>query len=221
MPERANDKATARSRFVNNRLTLGNHALHRASSAITQELLKTPELRVSESHPTLSVCAYVSFGTEPDTSELIDTLYSRGTRVLLPVVLADADLDWAVFDGRLAQGRFGMREPAGERLGVEAIQHADVVIVPALAVSDSGQRLGRGGGAYDRALARLARGAAPTQPSTPRLRPWVCALVYDHELNVEIPVEPHDQSVHAACAPGGLVRFVRPDNASGRSGWIS
>jgi 5-formyltetrahydrofolate cyclo-ligase len=208
MPDSINDKATVRSRFVNDRLTLGNHLLREASSAVTKRLLQAPELRVSEKRAGLTVCAYASFGSEPDTTELLDTLVAMGVRILLPVLLPDSDLDWAVYDARLAPGRRGLREPVGERLGVEAIRRADVVLVPALAVSPIGQRLGRGGGSYDRALARLSvRKAAGSQPSAHVARPWVCALVYDHELDAAIPVEAHDQLVDAACAPSRLIRF--------------
>lgn len=211
MPESANDKATVRSRFVNDRLTLGNHLLRKASSALTQRLLQAPELRVYASGDVLTVCAYASFGTEPDTTELVDTLHAQGVRVLLPVLLPDADLDWAVYDGRFVPGRFGLREPVGDRLGAEAIRAADAVLVPALAVTPTGYRLGRGGGSYDRALAHLtARKTDLTQTSvqSARLRrPWVCALVYDHELDADFPVDAHDQPVDAACAPSRLVRF--------------
>ena len=48
--------------------------------------------------------------------------------------------------------RLGLLEPDGERLGVDAIATADVVLVPGLAVAADGMRLGRGGGSYDRAL---------------------------------------------------------------------
>ena len=207
MPESANDKATVRSRFVNDRLTLGNYALSKASSALAQRLLQAPELRVFESERSLTVCAYAAFGTEPDTTELIEALTAQGVRVLLPVLLPDADLDWAVYDTRFEVGRFGLREPVCERLGTEAIRAASVVLVPALAVSSTGQRLGRGGGSYDRALARLT---VPQDNPSQRSRPWICALVYDHELDATFPVEPHDQPVDAACTPSRLVRFTEP-----------
>ena len=209
MPESANNKATVRSRFVNDRLTLGNYALSKASSALAQRLLQAPELRVSEQEHSLTVCAYAAFGTEPDTAELIEALTAQGIRVLLPVLMPDGDLDWAVYDAQFEVGRFGLREPVGERLGAEAIRAASVVLVPALAVSSTGQRLGRGGGSYDRALARLTM---PQHNHPQRSRPWVCALVYDHELGATFPVESHDQPVDAACTPSRLVRFAEPSS---------
>lgn len=161
------------------------------------------------------MCVYVSFGTEPDTDALMGALTTRGVRVLLPVLLPDASLDWAVYDGQFRKGRLGLREPTGTRLGVAAVRKADVVLVPALAISRAGARLGRGGGSYDRALSllpprnteRKSPNAQTKHPGT-QLRPWVCALVYDDELDADFPIAAHDQPVDAACAPGRLVRFT-------------
>jgi 5-formyltetrahydrofolate cyclo-ligase len=65
-----------------------------------------------------------------------------------------------------------------------------VIIVPALAVSRTGMRLGRGGGSYDRALARAGRAVK-------------VALLHDGELRDDIPAEPHDQRVDAVITPAG------------------
>jgi len=61
--------------------------------------------------------------------------------------------------------------------------------VPALAVDAAGRRLGRGGGSYDRALARVG-------PLIPLI-----ALVYDDELIEHVPAEAHDIPVRATASP--------------------
>lgn len=140
------------------------------------------------------VTGYVPVGTEPGGAELPEALRaSLGSagRLLLPVLRPDLDLDWAVYTGSdalITAGR-GVREPVGERLGVSAIGAADLVVVPALAVDRRGIRLGRGGGSYDRALARVSAGAL------------VVALLYDDELVERVPAEPHDRPVHAVITP--------------------
>lgn len=134
------------------------------------------------------VAAYVSVGTEPPTTQLL----ARLPGALLPVLLADNDLDWAT--GPLRPAGRGLLEPTGPRLGREAIAGCDVVLVPALAVDRSGNRLGRGGGSYDRAL-RRATGLT-------------IAVLYDDDLVDEVPVGPHDVPVRAAVTPSyGLVTF--------------
>ncbi|MCP2168714.1 5-formyltetrahydrofolate cyclo-ligase [Goodfellowiella coeruleoviolacea] len=145
------------------------------------------------------VCAYVPVGAEPGSLDLLDRLAGAGYRVLLPVVVGAAPLEWSVFTGAagLAPGRHGLREPAGVRLGAAAVTEARAVLVPALAVDRAGVRLGRGGGHYDRSLA-LARPASP-----------LVAVVRDDEVVAELPAEPHDVRMTAALTPGrGLVRLL-------------
>ena len=115
--------------------------------------------------------------------------------LLLPALHPDRDLDWAAYDGTLIAGRTlaRLREPPGPRLGLDAIASADIVLVPALAVDAGGARLGRGGGSYDRALARV-------RPGVP-----VIALLYPGELVPVLPAEPHDRQVTGALTPSGLV----------------
>jgi 5-formyltetrahydrofolate cyclo-ligase len=162
------------------------------SRGLAGHLLAAPELTGAA-----TVAAYVSIGSEPGTSWLLDGLARRGTRVLLPVLLPDGDLDWAPYGGddALASGRLGLLEPAGERLGVEAIAGADAVLVPGLAVSPTGMRIGRGGGSYDRALARVPVGT------------FTCVLLYDDEVGRDVPTEPHDRAVGAVATPSGIRRF--------------
>jgi 5-formyltetrahydrofolate cyclo-ligase len=115
--------------------------------------------------------------------------------LLLPALVSDRDLDWAAYEGNLTAGATLPRlwEPEGSRLGVGAISAADIVLVPALAVDMAGTRLGRGGGSYDRALARV-------RPGVP-----VIALLYPDELVPVLPSEPHDRPVTAVLTPAGLV----------------
>jgi len=135
------------------------------------------------------VAAYVAVGTEPPTADLL----ALCDHVLLPVLRPDSDLDWAPA-GPLEAASRGLREPTTPRLGADAIAGCDVVLVPALLVDRHGNRLGRGGGSYDRALAR-ARGLT-------------VALLYDGELVDALPAEPHDVRVQAVVTPsGGLVRL--------------
>ena len=115
------------------------------------------------------------------------------------MVLPDLDLDWAVYDGpgRLVRARRGLLEPAGERLGRDAVATADVVLTPGLAVDRTGMRLGQGGGCYDRALGRVPVGT------------FTCTLLYDGELVDEVPAAAHDRPVTAAVTPAGLTRLSR------------
>ncbi len=137
------------------------------------------------------VAAYVPLSAEPGGPDLPDALRDAGADVLLPVLLPDNDLDWAAHTGELVPAARGLREPAGARLGVDAIARAALVIVPAVAVDRRGVRLGRGGGSYDRTLARVPVGVP------------IVALLHDGELLDEVPAEPHDRLVSAVVTPSG------------------
>src|SRR5690242_6933198 len=71
-----------------------------------------------------TVAAYVPLDFEPGGTALIPALAEAAERLLLPVLLDDNDLDWAEYDGSLVPGRFGLREPAGPRLGPAAVAQA-------------------------------------------------------------------------------------------------
>ena len=133
-----------------------------------------------------TVAAYVSTPREPGTAVLRSGLAARGARVLLPVVVGAAPLAWVV-DG-------AGTDPSA-RTGLLA--GADVVLLPALAVTTDGHRLGQGGGHYDRTLAALLAGSGR--------RPLLVALVHDDEVLAPgaWPVGDHDVGVDAVATPGG------------------
>jgi len=161
-------------------------------------LLRDALLDLPETQMAGTVAAYISVGTEPETRGLVYALWKRGTYVLLPLLLSDNDLDWASYEGpdSLTAGPRGLLQPTEPPRGPAAVTSADLVIVPALAVDSGGRRLGRGGGSYDRALARVGA-AVPT-----------VALLYDDELVDEVPAGPRDQRVRMVARPGeGITRL--------------
>ncbi|MGI5195614.1 5-formyltetrahydrofolate cyclo-ligase [Streptomyces sp. CA-288835] len=185
--------------LVRSRLTADD--AEETEAALVARALELPELTQAR-----TVAAYVSVGSEPGTRALLDALHARGVRVLLPALMADNDLDWGAYDGEgsLARvqhrGKMALLEPAGERLGPDAVLSADAVLLPGLAVDARGMRLGRGGGSYDRVLARLEGAGAD---------PALVVLLYDSEVVDRVPEEPHDRPVHAVVTPSGVRRFRR------------
>jgi 5-formyltetrahydrofolate cyclo-ligase len=165
-----------------------------SAHAIADHLFATTEVRRAA-----TVAAYVSVGTEPGTGPLLERLQALGRRVIVPVLLPDWDLDWAVYDGpaSVVRARAGLLEPTGPRLGLEAVATADVVLTPGLAVDRTGLRMGRGGGCYDRVLGRVPVGT------------FTCTLLYPGELLDEVPAAPHDRRVTAVVTPDGVIRLGR------------
>ncbi|HEX2904646.1 MAG TPA: 5-formyltetrahydrofolate cyclo-ligase [Jatrophihabitans sp.] len=125
-----------------------------------------------------TVAGYEPLATEPGSVELLDALANRDLTVLVPITLADKDLAWRHYRSEQA-------------LPPSAIQQAALILLPALAVDRAGNRLGRGGGSYDRALRR----ASPTA--------LTAALLFADELLASVPTEQWDQPVQAVVTPDG------------------
>jgi 5-formyltetrahydrofolate cyclo-ligase len=167
------DKQDLREELLQERRALTAEQIDAARAAVRAAVL-TRQAEIGWS----TVAAYLPLRTEPGSHELLDELVRRGARVLVPVTEPDHDLDWVAL-------------PGDEPVGRDAIASVDVVLVPALAVAADGTRLGRGGGSYDRALARVPAG-------TP-----VAALLYDAEVVTRLPSEPWDRPVTAVVTPSG------------------
>ena len=150
--------------------------LERAGSALAAHTASEPLIARAR-----RVAAYRSMRTEPPTAALIEALLATGREVLVPVIVADHQLDWEVVGAE-----------ATEHRGRDALATCDVVLAPALAADHAGHRLGRGAGYYDRALEGLG---VP-----------IVAVVFDDELLPQIPHEPHDVDIDAVLTPGGLFR---------------
>ncbi len=140
------------------------------------------------------VALYASLPGEPDTWDLIDRLVAGGTRVLLPVLRREPD--WAWYTGRddLAPAWRGILQPTGPRLGGGVLVRAEWIWVPGLAGSRGGDRIGTGGGWYDRALLK----ASPTAR--------IGMLLYDGEVLDRVPTEPWDRRVRFLLTASQTVR---------------
>ncbi|MFZ9629751.1 MAG: 5-formyltetrahydrofolate cyclo-ligase [Ilumatobacteraceae bacterium] len=121
-----------------------------------------------------SVMAFVGMKGEPDTDPLVARLAVEGKRLLLPRV-EDGRLAVVAADGPMAVSAFGVSEPQGPALDPSEV---DFVVVPGLAFTPDGRRLGYGGGFYDRFL-----------PTVSAPNAGVC---FTEQLLDEIPTEPHD-----------------------------
>jgi 5-formyltetrahydrofolate cyclo-ligase len=149
-----------------------------------------------------TLAAFVPDATEPGAGRLPDAYIELGARVLLPVIPSEGRiLDWAVHTDELEHGRFGLYQPVGPRLGPTAIEAADAVVVPALAVDRFGIRLGRGGGYYDRALIHARPDAV------------LVTVVFDDERVDELPREVHDRPVRAVVTPSAGWQDLAPPGA--------
>ena len=139
---------------------------------------------------------FASFRTEADTTEMIKTSLSSGKRVMLPKVDKDRhELQlYEIRDfGELVPGYMGIPEPSFQRRQM-SINDADIVIIPGAGFDASGNRIGYGGGYYDRLLSGL-------QKDIP-----VIAPAYEEQIEDCIPSEPHDIRVNMIVTDRRVIR---------------
>ena len=137
---------------------------------------------------------FVPTPLEPDMSLALGLF----ERALLPVLLDEAgaplgEPHWGLWEAGRALMTLGRppAQPDGEARGAESLKEADLIVIPALAASADGTRLGQGGGWYDRALMYRSPGV-----------PVVAAIFDDEVLEAGvIPAEPHDVPVDAIVTP--------------------
>ncbi|MEP7203242.1 MAG: 5-formyltetrahydrofolate cyclo-ligase [Ilumatobacteraceae bacterium] len=161
------DKATLRTRMRMVRDMVDDHLMR--SVQLWAKVAELPEYRQAT-----SVMAFVGFGGEPDTDPLFARLTAEGKRLLLPRVEATGIVP-ADGDGLLVASKFGVMEPTGPPVDVGEI---DFVIVPGLAFTLPGDRLGYGQGYYDRFL-----------PTVSAPNAGVC---FSDQLVDEMPLTDHD-----------------------------
>ena len=165
-----------------------------SARAIADHLIATPEVRRAA-----TVAAYVSIGTEPGTGPLLDALVASGRRVILPVVLPDLDLDWAVYDGQggLARARGGCSSPPGSGSASTRSRRRTWC-------SPRGSRSTARGCGWARAAAATTARWAGCRWGRSRAR-----LLYADELLDAVPAAAHDRPVTAVATPAGVSRLRR------------
>ncbi|MDQ0211894.1 5-formyltetrahydrofolate cyclo-ligase [Arthrobacter bambusae] len=150
--------------------------------------------------------AYLGVAAEPPTMPLLDALHAAGHRIILPVCEPERRLSWVYWTPETAfvRSKYApIDEPVGERFDSDVIKDATGIFLPATAVDEGGNRIGQGGGYYDRLLDKLDADGN---------RPPTVAVVYDHEVLPAgtIPAEPFDKPVAEALTPHRIVQLVRP-----------
>ena len=167
------------------------------STAIQRRLMATDCYRAAP-----AIALYSPIQNEVATAMVATDAISSGKEVLFPRIGPDRGAMAMVRVHHLSElvsGAHGIPEPPAEG---EVVAPADLagalIVVPGMAFGPQGQRLGRGGGHYDRFIAALPREAITV------------GLAYSFQLLDGIPQESHDRRLHYIITESALIRALEP-----------
>ena len=153
------------------------------SAAISTRIAKLEIYRQAD-----TVLGYMNFGAEFVSDLWVQQVLADGKKLALPRVnrhTNQLDLYWVDdLENQLAAGLWGIREPVVERCErLEALNEVEFALLPGVAFSINGARLGYGGGFYDKLLARMTH------------RPTLVAAAFELQIMERIPLESTDVKV--------------------------
>ena len=173
------DKSILRQTILQQRQSLSTEQWQIKSRQICDRLKSLPLLQQAE-----TIFAYFSFRQEPDLSPL----FSMPKNWVFPRCV-NKSLEWHLWQPKepLALNRYGIPEPLNTSPKISP-KKADLILVPTVAVSFKGYRLGYGGGFYDRLL------SSPECSITPNI-----SIVFNYGLIKSVPIESWDMKMNFVC----------------------
>ena len=185
-------KAEVRQACLCQRTSLGEQERKRKSLIIQQKLMDLPEFQLAK-----TVMLFLNFREEAETTALAEAMIAGEKRlilprcaphgILLPIEVRDLNQD-------IEPGTYGIREPK-LTLGVVEPSEIDLIIVPGSGFDLQGNRLGYGGGYYDRFFMLL-------NPLIPKI-----ALGFECQIIPEVPIDQHDAKMTMLITENGVYNF--------------
>lgn len=189
-------KQLLRAEILTRRSQLTDTKLAELSSQVFNQLLASKIL-----DPAQIIMLYMDFKDEVRTAEIIEYLWRQGKTVVIPRVNKKEDrLDLfkiASFN-EMTRSSFGILEPSKELMPDIQPDQIDLILSPGVAFDTVGNRIGYGGGYYDKLLPHI-------QPSC-----VVCGLAFELQIVAQglIPVEPHDVPLHYVVTDSRILKFA-------------
>ena len=137
------------------------------------------------------IAAYLANDGEIDPAQIIEHAWNLGKQVYLPVLSAhENSLLFAPFekDNPMCRNQFGINEPDCLPEHWLKAKHMDLILLPLVAFDEQGNRMGMGGGFYDRSLANIRQQANSTQ---------LIGLAHEVQKTIQLDVQSWDIPLHA------------------------
>lgn len=132
---------------------------------------------------------------EVDTIPIIHEAWKQGKQVVLPRIKQESkQMDFYLIHhfSQLEETVFGLKEPKPSEATIQTPADIDLMIVPGVAYTKEGYRIGFGGGYYDRYL--------------PSFQGTTVSLLFQEQLVSSLPIETHDQAISHLLVPGGVLK---------------
>ncbi|MEN6412604.1 MAG: 5-formyltetrahydrofolate cyclo-ligase [Veillonellales bacterium] len=142
-----------------------------------------------------TVMIYLSMPDEPQTEAIISHAWGNGKSICVPYLRETPGLmDAALISNmsELTEGRFGLKVPAPNRLQFIAPGNIELILIPGVAFDVFGNRLGMGGGYYDRFLPQASSAV-------------LIGVCWQSYVLTNLPTAKHDRPVHFLLTEAGIL----------------
>lgn len=187
-------KLELRKNVIAGRNAMAPKQLAKKSAVIATKFLALPEYQRAT-----TVMAYVDFRNEVQTASIIENALYQGKRLVVPITDVPNKrliLSQIVnFPDDLTPGTWGILEPKPHCVRPVEPGEIDLVIVPGVAFDTSGNRLGYGGGFYDRFLPQTKGGTT------------LVSLAFEMQIRPNVYPDEHDIPVHILITEARVLDF--------------
>lgn len=201
MNSQAHPSLTLRQHLRHKRRQLSKIQQHQHAQAITQRIIHSRLYKQSR-----HIALYLSNDGEVDLSPLINKLLSHYKKCYLPVILSrrHAIMSFALYERhtRLKKNCFGILEPVYQKKHLKAARQMDLLLAPLVGFDVQGNRMGMGGGFYDRALQHLSQHKAANMR-----RPKFVGIAHEVQKVAHLESRQWDIPLHAIVTERQLSYF--------------
>ena len=161
-PKNTQQTSSLRQHIREQRRQLSKLEQKQHSETIIQHLLRSRLYQYAQ-----HIALYIANDGEIDLSSLMTKLLRDNKKVYLPIILStkNATMSFAAYtkETLLEKNGFGILEPVYDKQHLIPIEQLDLILAPLVGFDESGNRMGMGGGFYDRALQHIKQGVSQTQ----------------------------------------------------------
>ena len=179
------------------RLVKSTEICHRLCHLIEHGIMQSAH----NSTKPLTILSYLPFRSEVDVTPFLQWCWQHGQQVVVPKTdVRKKRMTLHIISGlhETELGHYGIREPHADQ-PVVSIADIDVILMPGLAFDEAGNRLGYGGGYYDRLLAYMSQQVARM--------PLLVAPCFEQQIVDVVPSEVHDFRINVLVTEKRIVHI--------------